>query len=125
MNQAPVGFHCPNCIAEGKRTVRQIKNRTTPVTTTIIGLCVAAFLASFVFPDLWLDYGVAGVAIFEWGEYYRLVTAMFLHGGIVHIAFNMYVLFALGPTLERILGHGRYLVLYLLAAYMLYKGLIA
>ena len=38
------------------------------------------------------------------------------HGSFLHIAFNMYVLFALGPTLERILGHSRYLILYVLAA---------
>ena len=37
-------------------------------------------------------------------------------GGWMHLAFNMYVLYALGPTLERILGHSRYLVLYVLAA---------
>ncbi len=115
MNQAPVGFHCPNCIAEGKRTVRQIKNRTTPVTSTIIGICVAAFLASFVFPDLWLDYGVAGVAIFEWGEYYRLVTAMFLHGGIVHIAFNMLILHQLGTQLELFLGSKKFALIYFVA----------
>ena len=41
---------------------------------------------------------------------------MFLHGSFLHIAFNMYVLFALGPTLERILGHVRFTALYLLSA---------
>ena len=53
-----------------------------------------------------------GIAI--GGEWWRLLTGAFLHGGWLHIAFNMYVLFALGPTLERILGHGRFLLLYLL-----------
>ena len=56
------------------------------------------------------------VGIAVGGEWWRLVTAAFLHGSFLHIAFNMYVLFALGPTLERILGHGRYLTLYVLAA---------
>ena len=46
---------------------------------------------------------VVGVAA---GEYYRLLTAAFLHGGVLHIAFNMWVLFALGPQLEQVLGPG-------------------
>ena len=47
-------------------------------------------------------------------EYYRLLTAVFMHFGIDHIINNMIVLFALGDNLERALGHVKYLVLYLL-----------
>lgn len=46
-------------------------------------------------------------------EYYRLLTAMFMHFGIDHIINNMIVLFALGDNLERALGHVKYLILYL------------
>ena len=46
-------------------------------------------------------------------EYYRLVTAMFMHFGIDHIINNMIVLFALGDNLERAMGHIRYSILYL------------
>lgn len=46
-------------------------------------------------------------------EYYRLVTAMFMHFGIDHIINNMIVLFALGDHLERALGHIKFLILYL------------
>lgn len=46
-------------------------------------------------------------------EYYRLLTAMFMHFGIDHIINNMIVLFALGDNLERTLGHVKYLILYL------------
>ncbi|RPI30011.1 MAG: rhomboid family intramembrane serine protease [Chloroflexota bacterium] len=49
------------------------------------------------------------------GEYWRLITPMFLHGSILHIAFNMYALFSLGPSLERPFGHWRFLALYLLS----------
>lgn len=45
-------------------------------------------------------------------EYYRLLTAMFMHFGISHIVNNMLVLFVLGDNLERALGHVKYLVLY-------------
>ena len=53
-------------------------------------------------------------AVLEDGEYYRLLTAMFMHFGIDHIINNMIVLFALGDNLERALGHIKYLLLYLL-----------
>ena len=46
-------------------------------------------------------------------EYYRLVTAMFMHFGIDHIINNMIVLFAMGDNLERAMGHVRYLILYM------------
>ena len=53
-------------------------------------------------------------AVLEDGEYYRLLTAMFMHFGIRHIMNNMLVLFVLGDNLERALGHVTYLVFYLL-----------
>jgi rhomboid protease GluP len=49
------------------------------------------------------------------GQYYRLITAMFLHGGWLHIAFNAYALYVLGPQAERIYGTGRFLGLYFIA----------
>jgi len=45
-------------------------------------------------------------------EWWRLVTAMFLHGSILHIAFNMYALWVIGTPLEQYLGKSRYLGLY-------------
>jgi rhomboid protease GluP len=49
------------------------------------------------------------------GEYWRLITATFLHANLIHIFFNGYALFALGPESERIYGTGRFLALYFLA----------
>lgn len=46
------------------------------------------------------------------GEAYRLVTAMFLHGGLIHIGFNMMVLLDIGPVVEEVYGSARYLFLY-------------
>ena len=48
------------------------------------------------------------------GEWYRLVTSMFLHFGIVHLAFNMYALYLFGPLLEQLYGHIDYLIIYFL-----------
>jgi rhomboid protease GluP len=49
------------------------------------------------------------------GQYYRLVTAMFLHGGIVHVSLNMYALYSIGPLVENVYGKGKYIVIYFLS----------
>lgn len=125
MVPAPVGFQCPECVAAASTSTRQV---TTPaggtpisrpyVTYTLIGITAAIFLLQFGvgINEVANDWGMWPVGISVGGQWWRLLTAAFLHGSFLHIAFNMYVLFALGPTLERILGHGRYLTLYVLAA---------
>ncbi len=55
-----------------------------------------------------------GPAIFDLHEWYRPVTAMFLHGGLIHIGVNMMTLMQLGPALEELYGSSRYLFLYVL-----------
>ena len=49
------------------------------------------------------------------GQWWRLVTAFFLHGGLIHIGMNMWVLSRIGPFLEDLLGSVRYLVVYLVS----------
>ena len=125
MVPAPVGFQCPECVAGAAASIPQVTTvaggapiSKPAVTYTLIGINVAIFALQFAVGVNAVagDWGMWPVGIAVGGEWWRLVTAAFLHGSILHVAFNMYVLFALGPTLERILGHGRYLTLYLLAA---------
>ncbi|MFA9463537.1 MAG: rhomboid family intramembrane serine protease [Velocimicrobium sp.] len=52
---------------------------------------------------------------FENGEYYRLITSMFLHFGITHIFNNMLVLWFIGGTLEKLVGHIKYIFIYFLS----------
>lgn len=49
------------------------------------------------------------------GEYYRLLTCTFLHGGIIHLGLNMYALYTLGPTIENIYGRWRYILVYIIS----------
>jgi rhomboid protease GluP len=53
-----------------------------------------------------------GPAIFYLNEWWRLVTAMFLHGGLIHIGFNMMALMQFGPAIEELYGSARYLFIY-------------
>ena len=135
MRSASVGFQCPDDVAAGAKSVRQprtafggrLSGDTSRVSIALIGLNVAAFVlgllagvgelrlrfANLAGPVLLPSGEVAGVAD---GEFYRLVTAAFLHGGLLHLALNMFALASLGPVLESALGRSRFLVLYLLSA---------
>jgi membrane associated rhomboid family serine protease len=132
MVSAAVGFQCPECVRAGAREQRaprttfggRVSSDQGVVTKFIVGLCVLVFLAQQV-PSLgvesrfWLvglqfePGGFGGVAA---GQWYRLVTTAFLHGGFLHIALNMYVLWLFGPPLEAAFGRARFVALYVLAA---------
>jgi membrane associated rhomboid family serine protease len=124
MVEASVGFQCPECVREGSKGQREwrtayggrVAGKPGRVSLAILIACVAFFIAqTAVGPrlenDLWLWGG--GVAQ---GEWWRLLTAAFLHDGIFHIGFNMYALWIVGPQLEASLGRLRFAALYLLAA---------
>lgn len=51
-------------------------------------------------------------AIYRDGEFYRLLSSTFLHGGLLHIAFNGFAIYALGTECERLYGTGRFLAVY-------------
>lgn len=68
--------------------------------------------------DYLLFYGAKDNAgIKQGGQYYRFLTSMFLHGGLLHIGFNAWALYALGPESERIYGTARFLALYFIAGF--------
>jgi membrane associated rhomboid family serine protease len=124
MISAAVGFQCPECVAEGRASIPEVRTRlgaktiTRPyVTLTLIAMNVAVFgleLMSGV-GKVADDWGMWPVGVALGDQYYRLFTAMFLHENLLHIGFNMLVLWMLGPQLEQALGHVRFSVLYLVA----------
>jgi rhomboid protease GluP len=93
------------------------------VTWTVMALNVAVFLlmvlngASIVQPTLEtsLQWGASYGPAVTGGEWWRMVTAIFVHAGIFHLFVNMYVLYAMGSLTERLFGNVAYAVLYFLA----------
>lgn len=82
---------------------------------TVIGLSVAVTAVVFLLNSatLWDLLDLRGSAIAE-GEYWRLFTALFVHGGLVHLGMNMWAVWGLGAPVERLIGTPRFLVLSLL-----------
>jgi membrane associated rhomboid family serine protease len=124
MRPASVGFQCPEEVgaAPARNFVGARLQQGRPVVTyTLIGICVAVFLATFAgggekndTTTLFLRLYLAPTGISH-GQYYRLFTAIFLHFDWIHIGLNMYCLYIVGPPLEAALGRWRYLTLFLVS----------
>jgi membrane associated rhomboid family serine protease len=133
LRPAAVGFQCPHCVAEGVSTVRRPKSpyggriaeRPGLVTVVLGVLNMAAFAVTALTSPGGLTVNSASrlfsqlvlvpVRVAE-GEYWRLLTAAFLHVGPLHLIVNLLALFVVGPSLERVFGTWRYLAVYLLGA---------
>lgn len=120
MINAPVGFQCPECVAGAQVALPKTKfggsfNTVPQVTRAILITCVGIFALSLVLGSFALKFGMIPAAIAQ-GEWWRLLTSTLLHGSILHLLFNMYALYWLGPQLERSLGHLRFAALYVFSA---------
>jgi membrane associated rhomboid family serine protease len=126
MTTTPVGMRCPEC-ANRRTQVRTISSTTDePVLTyLLIGLNVLVALGSVLGgasasggsiggSTLISDGGLSGNAI-EQDEYWRLLTAGFLHAGFFHLFFNMFSLWILGGMLEPAIGRLRFALIYLVS----------
>jgi membrane associated rhomboid family serine protease len=125
MTPTPVGMRCPECANQRTRVVRNPTGTpgpdAAPATYALIAINVIVFLVEIAqgqggFYELGISRFMANFALFgpsvAEGEWYRLVTSGFLHEGIIHIGFNMFLLLILGRLLEPALGTPRFLVLY-------------
>jgi len=124
MRDAAVGFQCPECVAEGNRGIRQAKStfggalvRAPYVTWTLLGANVLVFLAQYLVPDIARLFGMNSIMVALGDEYYRLITAAFVHVSLFHILFNCWALYVIGPYLERAFGHVRFAALYFVSAF--------
>ena len=122
MRDAAVGHQCAECVGEGAKTVRQARTQfggvpsATPlVTYVLIAINVVMFALQTMSSALQRELVLFAPAVAD-GEWYRLLTSAFLHYGLTHILFNMWVLYVVGPPLEAALGRLRFIALYFMSA---------
>ena len=125
MTPTPVGMRCPECANQRTKVVREVGQeegwRRAPATFALIAINVIVYLIQIgsgsggfsggEITQFMIDFGLFGPFVAE-GEWYRLVTGGFLHAGLIHLGFNMFLLYMLGGLLEPSLGTPRFLVLY-------------
>ncbi len=98
---------------------RDIRQTTgAPVTMTILVVCIAVFVAGryLGFDRVLETLGGQSNELVAEGQWYRLLSAAFLHQDLVHILFNMWALYMFGPHLERRAGSPAFAALYLSSA---------
>ncbi len=118
-------MRCPEC-ARDRTKVKTVRSRPSApvVTQVLIAINIAVFVGETAsgtplggvggngFGTLYTKGALYGPFIDQLHQYYRLVTAGFLHDGILHIAFNMLFLFFMGPMLEPAIGRLNFCVVY-------------
>jgi membrane associated rhomboid family serine protease len=130
MTSAPVGIRCPDHSgqARGAARVTQTVRRTAGtgtvaiVTRTLIAINVGIYLlqlgegAGVNANSGWIfEHGALYGPLVDQGDWWRLITAAFLHYGPIHLGLNMLALWWFGEVVERSLGRGRFLLLYLVS----------
>ncbi len=140
-HDAVVGQKCPECakpigrnrVIDGRRVVRsQVTWQDTPFTFGMIAAVVGIYVLDttgaaqeFVNNLVQINFFIDG------GEWWRIFTAALVHGGLIHIFFNMYILYLLGPRLESQVGTPAFAAMYVAcagaggAAYFVMTGVTA
>lgn len=130
MTPAAVGFQCPEEVrgsgarrASRTRLGGPVTDGVPRITVALAAVNVLAYVVSLLTGDLTGRFGnvalvddIGGPVGVAAGQYYRLLTAAFLHAGAFHLLSNLFALAVVGPELEAALGRVRYLALYVLAA---------
>ncbi len=131
MVAASVGFQCPDDVRAGQQGSRaarttfggRLSTDTSRLTIGLVALNVLVYLGQLARPDLVVRFGNLALAqdagsligVAE-GQWYRLLTAAFLHASWFHLLTNMFALIMVGPQLEAALGRTRFLTLYVMSA---------
>lgn len=103
-----------NKTSKKNKVVDKIFSKKYPlISYVLIGINILLFIYTiFANYDVIYRYGMYNPFVKD-GEFYRLFTCMFLHGGLLHIIFNMYALYVLGPQIESFFGKWKFLFIYL------------
>jgi membrane associated rhomboid family serine protease len=135
MIPAPVGYQCPECVDEARREFRKgagrarVRVRGLSATKVLLGAMLAGFVLELVRggpgsllsgPPLrtLVDLGAMFPPYVAIGQYWRLFTSIFLHIGLIHIAFNAYALWLFGQFVENTFGPARFLLLFFVTGFL-------
>lgn len=91
-----------------------------PIISILIAINIIVYLLGMI-PAVGsniLNLGASVNYLIADGEYWRLITSMFIHGGFFHLLFNMFSLYVFGPELERIAGKLRFFTIYFISGFM-------
>lgn len=124
MRSASVGHQCLDCVAAAMAAAPTVRTAAGGVVRTglplvsygLIAINVVVFLLAKIAPVEQVYRLALWPALVATGDWYQLVTSTFLHFGLLHLLFNMYALYVIGPPLEGHLGRLRFGVLYGLSA---------
>ena len=119
MRSASIGYQCPGCVSDSTPVIKGInRNRfipnqkNTPVTKFLSFSLIVVYVAQFLLGDVL----IANFALFApsvaGGQWWLLITAGFLHGSILHLLFNVYILWVIGSQLESIVGNIKFIITY-------------
>ena len=111
-------------------SARRSQFQHAPAVLTLIVINVLAFLLEISAggwndPDVLHRIGALEPYAVVKGEYWRLLAALFLHGGFLHLGFNLFALYVLGPPLERAIGTKRFAACYLISGLASSAGVVA
>jgi membrane associated rhomboid family serine protease len=119
MRSASIGYQCPTCASDSTPVIKGInKNRfipnqkNTPVTKFLSISLIAIFLLQELTGTLLVKSFALFAPLVTSGEWWRLITAGFLHGSIIHLLFNVYILWVIGSQLESIVGNIKFTIIY-------------
>jgi membrane associated rhomboid family serine protease len=131
MTQAPVGQRCPEHSGKPQGAARitsgarrgLFEGTGALVTKTLLAVNILVYVITAAQGGglnapggrLFVDWVLFGPLVAQ-GDWWRLITSAFLHGSLLHIAFNMYFLWFVGSAVEQALGRGRFLLLYFVSA---------
>jgi membrane associated rhomboid family serine protease len=119
MNPASIGYHCPECAGNVTKIinpVRQNKFIPTRQKAKVTKFLTISLVVVYIFQSLLGDVLIANFALFapnvSNGQWWLLITAGFLHGSILHLFFNAYILWVVGGQLENIVGSIKFTIIY-------------
>jgi membrane associated rhomboid family serine protease len=122
MNPASIGYQCPECAGNVTKIINPIQQRRfipTRQKAKITKFLTISLVVVYALQSLLGDILISNFALFapsvSQGKWWILITAGFLHGSILHLFFNAYILWVVGGQLESIVGSIRFGIIYLVS----------